>query len=199
MIDAASNITDFIKYLPNRIVYALNAQLNPNGNQSGGNDFVYYGTGLKALLNVNIPLYFSATNLVLKDTSNVNFSTVVQLDNVNYGCLILKATNTYPLDMTVQGYMLNEGGMVIDSLFESAPANVIASAPLDVNDKVSGSKISELRIPLPKSKLESVKQTRKICFISRFNTVNQPSPLKFYDYYALDLLLTMDVNYAVNK
>ncbi len=194
-----SNLVDFLNNIPDKISYALTAQLNPNGNQSGMNDFAYYGTSLRALLNVDIPLNFSASNLSLQDTVDFNYSHVTQLDNVNYGNLLLYATNTYPLSVNVQGYLLDENGARIDSLFSNPVYSLIAPADLDANNKVTGPKKSELRIPLNKEKLVNIKKARKVYFVSRFNTANQPTPLKFYNYYSLDLLLTMDVNYSVNK
>ncbi|MGZ3902034.1 MAG: hypothetical protein ACXVDC_17030, partial [Bacteroidia bacterium] len=61
----SSTLTSFIGILPDKIAYALNAQLNPYGNQSLSNDFGYYGTAFKAYMDADIPLYFSASNIAL--------------------------------------------------------------------------------------------------------------------------------------
>ena len=197
--DKNSNIVPFMNVMPNNLGYNFSAQLNPNGNQSGMNDFVYYGTSLKAYLNVDIPLNFSAGNLSLIDTVGFNYSSTTQLDNVNYGNLLLYANNGYPMSMLVQGYLLDENGIKIDSLFADNSQNTISSADIGTDNKVINSKKSELKIPLNKNKIVNIKRARKVCFVSKFNTTNQPSTIKFYNYYSLDLTLTIDVNYSVNK
>jgi hypothetical protein len=194
-----SNIVQFINNLPDKISYALTAQLNPLGNISGANDFAFYGTSLKATMDIDIPLNFSASNITLKDTVLVDFSAIPQsTDNINYGNLLLSAGNSYPFSLNVQGYLLDENNSVIDSLFSSM-YNTVDAGLLDVNNKVIASKTSVLRIPLNPEKFTTLKRAKKIYFVSKFNTANQPTTIKFYDYYKLDLRLTADVNYSINK
>jgi hypothetical protein len=194
-----SNIVQFISNMPDKISYSLTGQLNPLGNISGSNDFAFYGTSLKATLNVDIPLNFSASNIILRDTVDVDFSAIPpSTDNINYGNLLLNATNSYPFSMNVQGYLLDENNMVIDSLFNSM-YNTIDAAILDVNNKVVASKASTLKVPLNYEKFQLLKRAKRIHFLSKFNTANQPATIKFYNYYKLDLSLTADVNYSINK
>lgn len=192
-----SNIKDLIGILPNKFIYQLSTQLNPGGNQGGNNDFAYYGTGFKAVLSADIPLYFSANNLVLLDTSTLDLSGVSQFNNVNYGQLTLTATNSYPFSINLQGYLLDANKNVLDVLFASP--NTVQAPPLDANLKVIAPLQSKLVAPFNKSKLNNLKNARYIAYTATFNTAAQPSQIRFYDYYKLDLLLTADVNYTIGK
>jgi hypothetical protein len=196
-----SNVKDFIGNLPGRLSYKLNARINPpvNGspNQSLGNDFGYYGTSFSANLNINVPLFFSASNLLLADTISLNLGGVNQLKNVNGGNLILTATNSFPFIITLNAQLLDVNKHVIDNL--SINTNTIAAAPLNANGKVSYPLKSKLYIPLTPAKISSLQKAKYIYYSASFNTVNQPAQVKFYSNYTLDLLLTADINYTLGK
>lgn len=194
-----SNITQFIGNLPKKIGYKLSTQINPLGNVSGFNDFVYYGTGIKANLSVKIPLRFSANNLVLKDTTTFNLDALTeQIDRINEGKLILKATNSYPFSLKLKGILLDENNNPIDQLITS-PGNVIEAPLLDANLQVIESKVSIIYIPFDKAKLESMKRARKIAYYVEFNTANGNQSITFYKNYKLDLLLTSEFNYTIKQ
>ncbi len=190
-------LTTFIGILPDKFAYKLTAQINPGGNQSGSNDFGYYGTGFKAYMDADIPLYFSASNLVLADTVTINLANINQFKNINHGQLILTATNGYPFSINLQGYLLDENKQVIDILF--ATPNTIQAPALDVNFKVIAPLQSRLTIPLTKDKITNLQKAKYIYYTSTFNTASQPNQIKFYNYYNLDLLLTADINYSIGK
>lgn len=192
-----SNIKDFIGILPDKISYQVNTELNPGGNLGGNNDFAYYGTAFKAYLSADIPLHFAASNLVLSDTVDIDVSTVSQLDNVNHGQLLLTATNSYPFSISLQGYLLDENKVMLEPLF--ATPNTIQQPPLDANLKVIAPLKSTLTVPLNKDKIANLKKARYIQYLATFNTAAQPSLVKFYSHYTLDILLTADINYTIGK
>ena len=198
-----SNVKDFIGNLPNKISYKLNAQINPpfgpgGGNTGANNDFGYYGTSFSANLSMDVPLYFAASNLMLADTVSLNVSNVSQLQNVNKGNLILTATNQYPFSIYLTAVLLDENKHPIDNLFSSP--SLIEAPPIDaVSGKVLSPLKSKLFIPLSPQKIANVQKARYVSYSATFNTANQPTQVKFYSNYTLDLLLTADLNYTIGK
>jgi len=192
-----SNVKDFIGNLPGKLAYKLTAQLNPNGNLSGSNDFGYYGTSFSADLNMDVPLFFSASNLMLADTVTLNLSTVGQLQNINHGNLILTATNSYPFSINLNAVLLDEYRQPIDVLFNNP--NLIEAPPLDINNRVISPLKSKLYVPLTAQKIKNLQAARYVYYTATFNTANQPNQVKFYSNYTLDLLLTADLNYTIGK
>ncbi|HTA62618.1 MAG TPA: hypothetical protein VK835_09190 [Bacteroidia bacterium] len=197
-----SNVKDFIGNLPGKLSYKLTAQINPSfgqggGNQSGNNEFGYYGTGFSANLSMDVPLYFSASNLMLADTVSLNVSNVSQLQNVNKGNLILTATNQYPFSIYLSAVLLDANKHVIDNLFSSP--SLIEAPQLDANGRVIGPLKSRLLIPLNPQKITNVQRARYVAYSATFNTANQPNQVKFYSNYTLGLLLTADLNYTIGK
>ncbi len=194
-----SNINQFIGNLPSSISYAVNAKINPLGNISGYNDFVHFGTNLRADLKAHIPLRFSANNIVLRDTTEFNVSSLSsEIDKVNEGKLILKATNSYPFSLTVTGILLDENDQPIEALI-SGPNNVINAPSVNANNVVIAPLETTLEIYFDEGKFESIKKARKIAYYITFNTTNQPNAVAFLNWYKLDLLLTADFNYSINK
>jgi hypothetical protein len=194
-----SNITQFIGNLPRSISYSLSSQLNPLGNVSGYNDFAYYGTSLSAHMKAEIPLKFSANNIVLRDTTTFDISSLnEQIDNINEGKLRLRAINSYPFNLTLTGMLLDENNHVIETLI-SGPGNVILAPSVGPNGASIGTHETWLEIPFDKGKLESMKKARKIAYYIQFNTTNQPGSVTFMNTDKLDLLLTADFNYSINK
>lgn len=191
------SLTNFIGILPDKLGYKLTAQINPYGNQSLGNDFGYYGTAFKAYMDADIPLYFSASNLALGDTVAFDISQLDQLKNINRGELILTATNGYPFSIDLQGYLLDANKNVLDNLFNTP--NTIQAPALDANLKVIAPLQTKLSIPLTKDKIANLQKSKYIYYKATFNTSSQPSQVKFYNYYTLDLLLTTDINYSIGK
>lgn len=192
-----SNLVPFINVMPNNIQYSLNAQLNPLGNVSGYNDFAFYGTSLKARMQMEVPLNFSASDLGLSDTVDIDLSGVAQTENINSGYLTLLAENGYPMSLRLQGFILNNNLQVIDSLF-SIP-NTIAAPAIDGNGKVIQAIKSELKVPLTQEKIARLKEAKKIIFKAWFSTSPSTQNVKFYDHYKLLLKLKADINYSVNK
>ena len=197
-----SNVKDFLGNLPNKISYKLTAQINPSigpngGNQGGNNDFGYYGTSFSANLSMDVPLYFSASNLMLADTVSLNVSNVSQLQNVNKGNLILTATNQYPFSIYLNAVLLDANKHPIDNLFSSP--SLIEAPPINANGKVISPLKSKLFIPLNPQKIANVQKARYVAYSATFNTANQPTQVKFYSNYTLGLLLTADLNYTIGK
>jgi hypothetical protein len=193
-----SNVKDFIGNLPNKVSYKLTAQINPSGFSGGfNNDFGYYGTSFSANLNIDVPLYFSASNLMLADTVSLNVSSISQLQNINKGNIILTATNLYPFSIFLNAVLLDENKHPIDNLFSNP--SLIEAPAIDANGKVLAPLKSKLYVPLTPQKINNLQKARYVAYSATFNTANQPMQVKFYSNYTLDLLLTADLNYTIGK
>jgi hypothetical protein len=142
---------------------------------------------------MQIPLSLVATNLTITDT--VDFTLGDESVNIKSGTLTLFANNGFPLDASVQLYMMNETYTVMDSLFGSI--NTIDEAPLDVNLKVKEKKMTKLVIPVGESKMNGLRETKKMLIKVRFNTSAQPQYIKIYSYYSIDLQLVGDFSVHV--
>lgn len=192
-----SNINSFIQNLPNYFGYAGNAKINPLGNISGANDFAYYGHGLKVIADVDIPLALSANYFSLVNISKVDLTQLKELKNVNHAEINVQARNNYPFKTTLQGYMLNENGQIIDSLFLPGQ-NIIQPAVTDAANNILSFVDSKLTADFPKEKLNNLMQCKQIKFVSYLYLTNQPTQVKLDVNSYLDLIVSVNVNYNVS-
>lgn len=190
-----SNINDFIENLPDKIAYTMDFEINPLGNISGSNDFIYYDKLMKTEMNMVVPLSLIANNLTLGDT--LDFSLGKNTDNLNYGTLYLHADNGFPFTAQVQLYPMNDSFQIIDSLLNSP--NTIEAPLLDVNYICIGKKFSRLTVPVNTSKMELLRNTNKMYVKIKFNTAGHPAHVKIYNFYELNLKLIADFNYTLGK
>ncbi|TAL60266.1 MAG: hypothetical protein EPN85_07585 [Bacteroidetes bacterium] len=190
-----SNIKPFMENLPDRLSYQLDLEINPLGNVSGGNDFVYYDKLMKTEMNMTIPLSLVANDLTMADTLDLNRA--ASIDNVNSGYLYLYAENGFPFTAEAQLYLMDVDLNLVDSLL-SAPNSILAP-PLDANNICAGKKLSILSFPMDAQKLALLRETRKMYIKLKFNTAGQPNYVKLYSFYEMNVKLVGDFNYTFGR
>ena len=191
---ANSNFKAMLENLPDKFRYQLETEINPMGNVSGGGDFVYYGKGLHANLDLNIPLSLAAGNLTMVDT--VPFSALdPETNHINYGNLILYAENGFPFDCTIKFRMLDANMDVIGELMPAI--STIDEAPLGTNNIVTQPRMTKLIIPLTSNTISQLERTKNLRLSVVFNTGNYPDYIKIYSTYKIAVQIVGDINYTV--
>jgi hypothetical protein len=100
-----SNLTAFIGNLPTSMQLNATIELNPLGDVSSANDFIFTNRTLDASLELDVPLKLSSAGIVLRDTFALNAE---QLKNIHSGKLKLKVENTFPVNATVFMHIVND-------------------------------------------------------------------------------------------
>jgi hypothetical protein len=193
-----SNITGFLSNLPDKLTYQGNVKLNPLGNLAGYGDFAFYGTGIKVLADINIPLKFNADYFKLQSLANIDFSNVAQLDNMNYGEFIISASNGYPFKAQIQAYLLDDQMQVVDSLFTPG-LNYLERGQIDAQNVVYLPTRSELRVAIHKTRIEKLKKSKKVKLVTYLLLPPNPPDIKIYEHYSLDVNIVAELNYNVQR
>ncbi|MEO6166792.1 MAG: hypothetical protein ABIO46_03260, partial [Chitinophagales bacterium] len=187
-----SNIKSLVEILPDKLKYAMDVFVNPNGNSSGYNDFAYDTSALDVSLDVTIPLSLVANDLVLQDT--VDFSLASQEEGeptIKEGTFTVIAYNGFPLNAIPQLYFYDEAMNFLDSLFIAS--SLIAAGKINDQCVVSEKTKSVLVIPVDEIKMNHLRNAKKIVIRAAFATTTSGacnSYLKIYDDYLLDIKLT---------
>lgn len=189
-----SNMVDFINNLPDQISYNLELRCNPNGNISNHRDFIYAGEYLSMNLNLEIPMEIKAVGLTLCDTIAMNLKTT-DLSAIKSATLYAFFGNGFPLDASVELYLLNSSGQITDTLMNGKP--VILAAELGPDHKVQVSKESRVAITLDESQVKRFLNANTLIVQATFQTKPDLVPVKIYDYYSLDFQMTADFIYSV--
>ncbi len=191
-----SNLNEFIGNLPQSLSYDFEINLNPVGNVSASNDFLYENTGVEINLNAQIPLNLNASNLVLSDTSDFAIDTTFKEESSKIigGYLNIYTLNWFPFSLETQFYLLDENKIIIDSIFTDSQI-VYGGTPIFgiVNDPQS----AMIQALLTPSKIAHLYQTKSI--ITRL-TINSTSSdnIRILDTYFLEAKIVGDFEYQIS-
>lgn len=186
-----SNIDELFEIQPDEITTLLDAYLNKGGTTADYSQFIYLDYGLEAYVAAEIPLYFSAENMLFKDTSDFNYENLDPDDKLQSGDLILIGDNNYPFDIRVNIIMLDADSLVIDSL---QATDYILSGTINPNGTVVEKNKSQVRYPLNPASIAHLKDTKFLIFEASFSTADLPTKVRFYTDSYLDFTLAGDLN-----
>ena len=186
-----SNLDALIENMPDSLLFDISAHINPLGNVSSGNDFLYFEKGIEASIEMEIPLKFSANNLMIEDYSSLNFDDKGKLKS---GLLNVQFLNSFPFDLDLQFYVLNKEKQIVDSLFSNP--ETILSGTVDSQGYVSAPKFRKLIIPLTKAKIELLRSSSDLLIRARVNSFENRS-LRLFQNNNLDIQIVGDLKYEL--
>lgn len=191
-----SNITEFVSNLPNQLKYDFDIVLNPLGNVSNSNDFIYHNTGMEIALDAEIPFKFNASNLVIVDTSDFDIDSTSQeeVQKIQSGFIKVYANNWYPFDLTAQFYLLDQNATIIDSVFDT-PQLIQGGTPIFgvVDDPTQ----SMIQAPISPSKIDHLYKATHIYTKVKVNSTDT-GKTQIYSNYNLDIRVVGDFNYLIS-
>lgn len=189
-----SNIVDLIENLPDKLNYEINLNLNPLGNISGSNDFVFRDRLINTRLRLHMPLRFAANQLTLSDTVPFTISGATDFEPVGFTKLTLIADNGFPFDLNVQLFLLDSNQVVVDSILSPG---LINAAPFDVNFRAVGFRETLLDIPVDEVRKDKLLNVQQMVIRLQFTTPDYPQLFQLYSNYRLDLKLIADGKYSI--
>jgi hypothetical protein len=190
-----SNIDAFIENLPDELQFAMDVDLNPLGDVSNGNDFLYYDSSLRALLELEVPLNVIATDLVLESIVDAELPGSPNGREVRYGELKLFATNGFPFSASVLLDLLDPEDNVLSSV---TVQGTVASGIVGSTGLVQSAVNSELHATVDATQVEQLYDGARIRLRVVMNTADQSQHVRLLDSYALDMQITAKVNYMIN-
>ncbi|MBL7938395.1 MAG: hypothetical protein JNL43_03455 [Flavobacteriales bacterium] len=190
-----SNVDLFLENMPDQLQYSLDMDLNPLGDISNGNDFLYHDSRLQALLELEVPLDLIATDLVLENIVKPDLPGNEEEQTIQDGTLSLFATNGFPFS----------GRIVLDIV--DRDRNFLSAVPvqgditagiLGADGFVNASTASELHAALTAEQIDLLYGEGRFRVRIVFNTSDQSQHLRLLDRYAMDLQITVGARYYVN-
>lgn len=190
-----SNIDLFLESLPDEVRYELDLELNPLGDISNGNDFLYYESELKAGLELDVPLRLITNELTLETISQPDLPGSAEGHALRSGTLKLFATNGFPMSARFSLAMINDAGEVVATL----PVDGVATPGLlGANNVVTQATESVLTVALSEEEVDLLYSGLRLRTRVAFTTSDQTQHLRILDSYRMDLQMTLSANYMVN-
>lgn len=143
-----SNVTELISLLPDQIRLEAALELNPLGDISSGNDFYYAQNPLRPLIKVDFPFCFSAGDLTLKDTLEIDDDLS---DLALNGKLYLEVLNSFPFSGSMKAEIIDAEGEFLHELID---AQVLPNASTDLQGFSSSPGQIENEIPINENILD---------------------------------------------
>lgn len=178
-----SNLTTFIGAMPNYLGLSGSLEINPLGNISGYNDFIYADKPLEAKVNLDIPLKLATSGLAMSDTISVEIG---EEHNAS-GNLILKLDNYFPFSAAVQlSFADGENDWILEEGF--LPAAVIGEPGSSTPSS------TEINIPISNTDLQRLRGGDRVFIRVTFATPDYPTTYSLYKEYRIEYKLLIDAN-----
>ncbi len=195
MDNTNSNVDVFLETLPDRISYELDLHMNPLGDISNGNDFLYHDSQVRAELELEIPLHLIATNLTLESILAPDMPGSADSHALLSGDLKLFVTNGFPFSAQLVIDIVDEEGNVMSAV----PVDgLIDSAILGPNNFVQQPVASRLDASLSAAQVDLLYTGGRFRIRTAFNTADQTQQISILDSYKMDLQITIGAHYLVN-
>lgn len=184
-----SNIEDVLGSRPIGLDYKVDAISNPDSltNLRG---FITDSSYYKIKVEVDLPLHGRASGFGVVDSFDLDFSKYDELKEVEFK---LVADNEMPLAIGVQGYFVDEDGVVLDSLFDNV-GYPIEGAPVNANGIVIRKETTTTYVTFDADRFDGVRSAKKLNLHAFFSTTgNGQQSVKAYANQFLEVRMGMKV------
>jgi hypothetical protein len=125
-----SNLDDILSSYPSEISAQVGLLTNPGNNRQ--TNIIFPESKLSTRLELELPFYGTAESLLVRDTMNIDFSSMEfpKDDIIKNVIFKLYYENSFPADIELRLYLADINLQVTDTLFESA--KILATTPSDI-------------------------------------------------------------------
>lgn len=163
-----SNIDVVLGSGPIAIDYDVDALTNPDTITSI-RGFITDSSYYRVQVEVDLPLYGQAIDFIARDTFEINFSDYADVNSAEFK---LVTENALPMAVDIQGYFMDEAGVVLDSLLDSRQ-RAIAPAPVDSEGYANTSVEQTTFAPFPADRFEKIRNADRLLIVAGFSTYNE--------------------------
>ena len=167
-----SNVKELLDYAPSQFRYQGDARLN-DGITTGVN-FLADTSETKIRMNIEVPLYGSASNVVVRDTVEVDWSDVDQ-SNIEKASLQIKTINQLPLNGSVQLYLADKNFVVFDALLTEAQTNLIKGSAVNALGELQTAGIYQSTLALEEARLQRIFEAKHVIIVAVLSTSRDAS------------------------
>ena len=183
-----SNLDAFMEFLPSDLTMTADVVLNPLGDVSAGNDFIFLDDALSARVALDIPLRIGMQNLTFRDTLELTNDAVEALFN---GDLSLWLKNEFPIGARCTLRLLQGGDLT----------TVVEGAQIDAASPTTSVGITQaaeswIKIALTPEIIGQVNDTHQLVIDVALDTPGGGNAVGIYEHYGIDFKLVADGTYT---
>jgi hypothetical protein len=173
--------------------FAFGVKLKINDGITDGTNFVIDTSKLKVKLHAELPIYGSASGIVLGDTFKLDFSNLKD-SKIQSAILHSKVRNELPLDAYMQIYFTDDNFHVIDSVFSEGSTALIKGSTVTSSGNLKSAGEADLDISVGEAKLSNMLLSKKLIVKMSMNTskASENVQVKFKSSYKINLSLGLE-------
>ncbi len=160
-----SNIDVVLGSKPVAIDYDVSALTNPDNN-TAIRGFITDTSYYKVLVDVELPLYGSAANFVVRDTFDIDLSSYPDVKAIAFKIV---TENGLPLSVALQGNFLDANNQSLAQLFPDA-ATLVGGAPVDSQGEPTASRTVTSFSEWDETSLPAIRMANRLVLTSTFST-----------------------------
>jgi hypothetical protein len=193
--ESNSNLSSIMEKIPTSFNYDMFFKINPLGNVSLSNDFLFTDYGIDVDFEAYVPLKIGAHQFSLSDTIIFTVNDTLPNIGLNDGKLILYGTNHFPFDAYPSLYFIDEYNQVIDSAFFDN--QYFKHGKLNNENMVTEGFESKIETPVDVEKINNLYLAKKILVKIIFNTPQYPEVYPVFNYYNIQLKAVAEINQTI--
>ncbi len=189
-----SNIADVLSTMPDQGIFQVKSKANPSGDTTVSN-FLLDTSKIKIDLDMTVPFYGRILSLVLQDTVDL---TLQDFDQAEYAIFHLVTENSFPADIGLQLYFMDDNYVVLDSLIKPY-ISIFESAQVDDTGDVVANTKAYHKIQVDKASLYQLSNASKLMIQASLVTANDGNtPVRIYTDYDFFVQLGLQMNVKIN-
>lgn len=183
-----ANVADIMSYAPSEMFYQADVHINEG--LTSGNNFMIDSSAMKVRLNIEVPLWGSATGIVLQDTLDVDLESV-ESSEVNSASLKLEIFNQIPLDGNLQFVLADENYSPLGTLLLADQTNIIKGSTIGPDGELEAAGEYSETIELEQSRIENLFKAKHLILMANLGTSEAPTDVKFLANYGMSIKATV--------
>lgn len=185
-----SNLDAFMEFLPKTLNVAADVVLNPMGNITDGNDFIFTADALEASVSLDVPLRLGMHDLAFADTLEI---TADALEEVFNGDLVLWAKSDFPCEAKCDLFLID--GSDSRSIVENA---TLHAASLTSAMGQTAAAESFIHLPIDTDIITRWNANHRLVIRVTLNTLSQTDVVGIYDHFGIDFKLIANGDYQIH-
>jgi hypothetical protein len=162
-----TNTKQVLDFAPSAFYYQADARINKN--LTSGDNFLADTSKLRMKLNIEIPLYGNASNIILRDTINLDLSKTDE-SQISSAALKLTLTNELPLQGDVQFYLADENYEIIGELIPEDQTTIVKGSTVDASGNLQSPGVYDNLIQLNDDDISLVFKAKHIIVLALLST-----------------------------
>lgn len=188
-----SNINEIFEILPRHFAYNLDIFTYQDGMGQRQPFFADESKGIYALFNAEIPLSFTAENIVMRDTVHFSSEKIANHEQLKDGTFKFLIDNYFPLSASMELFFIDENGATYDTIrFD----NSIQAAESIDGQQITTPQRTSLEFYADNERIFDLINAHQLAVKFIFSTPSQNEPVKIYNNYRADFQLVGDFNYT---